>query len=94
MTITLDVVFKNFTNIDFLQKIENGYLIFYDSCQEDVYNDKEFLKLATAGCKKKVNVIYVKHNLYQQSKWSRPIDLNTTHIILFKFLSDLHKIEH
>ena len=30
------------------------------------------------------NVIYVEHNLFQQSKWSRTIDLNTTHNFLFK----------
>ena len=29
-------------------------------------------------------MIYVKHNLFQQIKWSRTIDLNTTHIVLFK----------
>ena len=26
----------------------------------------------------------MKHNLFQQSKWSRTIDLNTTHIVLFR----------
>ena len=29
-------------------------------------------------------MIYVKHNLFHQSKWSRTIDLNTTRIVLFK----------
>ena len=42
------------------------------------FNEKDFVKLATAGRHKNVYVIYVKHNLFQQSKQSRTIDLNTT----------------
>ena len=76
-------VFKKSTNLKFLQKIENCLLIFDDSF-EDIFNDKEFVKLATAGRHKNINVIYLKHNLYQQSKWSRAIDLNTFHIIFLK----------
>ena len=36
----------------------------------------------------------MKHNLFHQSKWSRTIDLNTTHIILFKSLRDIQQIEY
>ena len=57
------------------------------------FNDKEFVKLATAGRHKNINVIYVKHNLYQQSKWSRTIDLNTTHIILLKSPRGVQQVE-
>ena len=56
------------------------------------FNDKEFSKLVTAGRHKNISVIYVKHNLFQQSKWSRTIDLNTTHIILFKSPRDVQQI--
>ena len=35
----------------------------------------------------------MKHNLFHQSKWSKTIDLNTTHIILFKSLRDIQQIE-
>ena len=45
-------------------------------------------------CHRKFHVIYVKHNLFHQSKWSRTIDLNTLHIILFKSLRDIHQSEH
>ena len=55
---------------------------------------KEFVKIATSGRHRKLHVIYVKHNLFQQSKWSRTIDLNTTHIILFKSLRDIQQIEY
>ena len=55
---------------------------------------KEFVKLAIAGRHKKVHCIFVKHNLYHQSRWSRTIDLNTTHIVLFKSPRDLQQIDN
>ena len=53
---------------------------------------KSFPKLATARRRKNISVIYVKHNFFQQSKWSRTIDLNTTHIILLKSPPDIQEI--
>ena len=88
----LNIVFKKFTNLEFLQNTENCLLIFDDSCEE-IFNDKAFVKLATAGRHKNINVIYLKHNLYQQRNWSRTIDLNTTHIILFKSPRDVQQVE-
>ena len=79
----LGVIFKKYANLEFLNNLENCLLIIDHSCEE-IYNDKEFVKLATAGRHKKINIIYRKHNLYQQSKWSHTKDLNTSHIILFK----------
>ena len=63
--------------------VENFLLVFDNSCEE-IFNDKEFHKVETAGRHRSIRVIYVKHNLFQQSKCSRTIDLNTTHIIFFK----------
>ena len=59
-------------------------MIVFDDICEEIFNEKDFVKLATAGRLKNVHVIYVKHNLFQQSKQSRTIDLNTTHLILLK----------
>ena len=85
--------FVKFNGFDGLRNIENVLLVFDDSC-EDIYNDNEFVKLATAGRHKGLDVIYVKHNLFQQSRWSRTIDLNTSHIILFKSPRDIQQLEH
>ena len=74
-----------FPEFDFISQLENCLLVFDDSCEE-IFNDKEFSKLATAGRHRNIMVIYVKHNLFQQSKCSRTIDLNTTHTILFKII--------
>ena len=76
-----------------IKKLEDRLLVFDDSCEE-IYQEKEFVKLAVAGRHKKVHCIFVKHNLFHQSKWLRTIDLNTTHIILFKSPRDLQQIDH
>ena len=89
----LNIYFTKFSGFEFISQLENCLLVFDDSCEE-IFNDKEFSKLATAGRHKKISVIYVKHNLFQQSKWSRTIDLNTTHIILFKSPRDIQQISY
>ena len=74
----LNIEFKQFSGFELVSEIENNLLVFDDSFEE-IFNDKEFSKLATnAGRHRNISVIYVKHNLFQQSKWSRTIDLNTT----------------
>ena len=77
---------------EMIKNLENCLLVFDDSCEE-IYQEKEFVKLAVSGWHKKVNCIFVKHNLFHQSKWSRTIDLNTTHIILFKSPRDVQQID-
>ena len=84
--------FMKFDGFESVRKIENVLLVFDDSC-EDIYNDKEFVRLATAGRHRGIDVIYVKHNLFQQSRWSRTIDLNTSHIILFKSPRDVQQLD-
>ena len=76
-----------------IKKLEDCLLVLDDSCEEN-YQEKEFAKLAVAGRHKKVHCIFVRHNLFHQSKWSRTIDLKTTHIILFKSPRDLQQIDH
>ena len=89
----LSIQFLRFQNFDFLADLEDCLLIFDDSCEE-IYSDKTFVKLATAGRHKNIDTIYVKHNLFQQSRWSRTIDLNTTHIILFKSPRDVQQVDY
>ena len=87
-----NIDFIRFTNFDVTKSLENCLLIFDDSCEE-IFNDREFLKLVTSGRHRGLHVIYVKHNLFQQSRFSRTLDLNTTHIILFKSPRDISQIE-
>jgi hypothetical protein len=78
-------------DFDMVEKLENCLLIFDDSCEE-IYDDKRFVKIATAGRHKNVHVIYVKHNIYHRSKHSKTIDLHNTHLILFKSPRDENQI--
>ena len=52
-------------------------LVFDNSCEE-IVNDKEFSKPATAGHHRNNRDLYVKHNFFQQSKWPRTIDQPTS----------------
>ena len=87
----LNILFKKFSNFEILSELENCLLVFDTSCEE-IFNDTEISNLGTTGRHRNVSVIYVKHNLFEQSRWSRTIDLNTTHIILFKSPCDTQKI--
>ena len=68
-------------------------IVFDDICKE-MFNEKVFIKLATAGRHKIVHVFYVKQNLIQQSKQSRTIDLNRTLLILFKLSRDIQQNDY
>ena len=86
-----NIHFKKFSDFEPISELENCLLVFDDSCEE-IFNDKDFSKLATAGRHRNISVIYVKHNLFQQSRCPRTTDLNTTHIILFKSPRDTQQI--
>ena len=83
----LNMFFTKFSGFDFISQLENCLLVFDDSCEE-IFNDKEFSKLETAGRHRNISVIYVKHNFLIT------IDLNTTHIILFKSPRGIQQITY
>ena len=58
-------------------------LIFDDSCEE-ICNSKAFVDTATAGRHRGLSTIHIKHNLFHQSKLGRDVELQNTHILLFK----------
>ena len=62
---------------------EKVLAVFDDSCDE-ILQSASFANLATAGRHKGVNVIFIKHNLYQQGKYCVTVDKNTTHLIILK----------
>ena len=88
----LPIEYVNCLNFDLINSLQDCLLIFDDTCEE-VYESKDFLKLATSGRHKRVSVIVVKHNLFLQSKLSRTIDLNTSHLVLFKSPRDVQQVE-
>ncbi len=93
MQAELDIEFVPCVDFEMVEKLTDCLLIFDDSCEE-IYEDKRFAKLATSSRHKNVHVIYVKHNLFHQSKHSKTIDLNITHIVLFKSPRDVNQITY
>lgn len=89
----LNIEFVPCINFDLIETLENCLLVFDDSCEE-IYEDRRFLKIAISGRHKKLHVIFIKHNLFHQSKHSRTIDLNTTHVVLFNSPRDVNQISY
>ena len=63
--------------------------MFDDSCEE-ISSSKWFVKIA--GRQKGFNTIYNEHNLFHQSRLGRDIELQNTHIVLFKSPRDVVQI--
>ena len=68
------------------------YLLIFDDYCEELSNSKQFVKVATAGRHRGLNTIYIKHNLFHQSKLGRDVELQNTHIVLFKSPRDVLQI--
>ena len=81
----------DFDTIENLPNIGKTLLIFDDSCEE-ISSSKQFVKIATAGRHKGLSTIYIKHNLFHQSRLGRDIELQNTHIVLFKSPRDVLQI--
>ena len=98
-----DVMPKEIGNLEFVQGvnfeffdslINNGtknLLIFDDSCGE-ICNSKAFVDIATAGRHRGLNRMYTKHNIFDHSKLGRDVELQNTHIVLFKSPSDVMQV--
>ena len=74
----------NFEFIDSLKNNGTKYLLIFDDSCEEICNSKAFVDIATAGKHRGLNTIYIKHNLFHQSKLERDVELQNTHIVLFK----------
>ena len=66
-------------------------LIFDESC-EKICNSKAFVDIATAGRHRGLSTTYIKHNLFHQSKLGRDVELQNTHIVLFKSPRDVMQV--
>ena len=89
-----DIEFIKLSSFEIINNLQDCMIVFDDTCEEIICQLMIPVKLATAGGHKNVHVFYVKHNLFQQSKQSRTIDLNSTHLILFKSPRDIQQIDY
>jgi len=83
----------NFEMINNLPADGTNYLLIFDDSCEEICRSKEFQMLATAGRHRKLNVIYIKHNIFHKSPLGRDIELQNTHIVLFKNPRDVNQIK-
>ena len=74
-------------NLKFIDSLKNKgskYLLIFDDSCEEICNSRALVDIATAGRHRGFSTIYIKHNLFNQSKLGRDFELQKTHIVLFK----------
>ena len=82
-------------NFEFFHSLKNNgtkyLLLFNDSC-EAICNSKAFVDIATAGRHRSLSTIYTKDIPFHQSKLGRDVELQNTHIVLFKSPRDVMQV--
>ena len=82
----------NFEYIDSPKNNVTKYLLTFDDSREEICNSKAFVDIATAGRHRGLSTIYIKHNLFHQSKLGRDVELQNTHIVFFKSPRDVMQV--
>ena len=82
----------NFEFIDSLKNNGTKYLLILDNSCEEICNSKAFVDTATTGRHRSLSTIYIKHNLFHQSKLGRDVELQNTHIVLFNSPRDVMQV--
>ena len=83
----------HFEFINSLKKNGTKYLLNFDDSCAEICNSKEFVDIATAGRHREISTIYIKHNLFHQSKLRRDVELPNTQIVLFKSSRYVHQVD-
>ena len=82
-------------NFEFIDSLKNNgakYLLIFDDSCEEVCNSKAFVDIPTAGRHRGLSTIYIEHNFFHQSKLGRDVELQNTHIVLFKSPRDAMQV--
>ena len=82
-------------NFDFIDSLKNNgtkYLSFFHESCEKICNSTAFVDIATADRHRGLSTFYNKHNLFHQSELGRDVELQNTHIVLFKSPGDLMQV--
>ena len=82
----------NFEFIDSLRNNGTKYLLIFDYSCEEICNSKAFVDIATAGRHRGLSTSYIKHNLFHQSKLGRDVELQNTHLVLFRSPRDVMQV--
>ena len=82
-------------NFEFIESLRNNgtkYLLIFDNSCEEICNSKALVDMATAGRLRGLSTVYIKHNLFHQSKVGRDVEFQNTHIVLFKSPRDVMQV--
>lgn len=93
---TQQIEFINGVDFEMIKSLPNDntkYLLIFDDSCDEICRSKDFQQIATAGRHRGLNVIYIKHNLFHKSPLGRDIELQLTHIILFKNPRDVQQVK-
>ena len=82
----------NFEIIDSLKNNGTKYLIIFDNSCEAICNSKAFVDNARTGKHRGLTTIYIKHDLFHQSKLGRDVELQNTHNFHFKSHRDVMQV--
>ena len=82
-----NIEFVQGVNFEFIDSIKNNstkYFLIFDDTWEEICNSRAFVDIATAGRHRGLCIIYINHHLFHQGKQGRDVELQNTHIVLFK----------
>ena len=82
----------NWSAIDKCEAKKLRTMVVIDDLYQQASQDEKLLELVVSGRHRNVNLITMKHNLYQQTKNSKTIDLNISQLILFNSPRDVEQI--
>ena len=74
----------NFNNLDSIKTNVTKYWLFYDDWYEERCNSKAFIDIATGGRHRGLSNFYIKHNMFDQSKLGRDVELQNMHIVFYQ----------
>ena len=77
---------------DSLKNNGTKYLVIFDNFCEEICNSKAFVDIATARRHRGLSTIYIKHNLFHQSKLGRDVEIQNIHIVLFESPRDVMQV--
>ena len=83
----------DFELIENLPKKRKKYLLMFNESCEKISNSKQLVKNATTGRHRGLNTLYIRHNLLHQSNFGRDVEIQNTHIVLFKSPRDVLQID-
>ena len=92
---TENLDFVSGVNFEFIDSLKNNgtkFLLIFDNSCEDTCNSRAFADIATAGRLGGLSTIYNKHNRFHRSKLGRDVELQNTHIVLFKSPRDVMQV--